>query len=80
MFNFIQKIVGTQNERELKAIAPKIVAINALEPQMQALSDAQLQAKTAEFKQNSAMPRSMTSVEAFAVCREARPRAQYAPL
>jgi preprotein translocase subunit SecA len=74
MFNFIlKKIVGTKNERELKAIAPKIVAINALEPQMQALSDAQLHAKTAELKQKLSQGATLDDilVEAFAVCREA---------
>ncbi|MBP9541256.1 MAG: preprotein translocase subunit SecA, partial [Vitreoscilla sp.] len=50
--------------------------INALEPQMQALSDEELQAKTAEFKQRLAEGSSLDAllVEAFAVCREAGSR------
>src|ERR1017187_4747784 len=46
----LAKIFGTRNERELKRLAPRIVNINALEPEMQALSDAELLAKTDEFR------------------------------
>src|SRR6266542_1621563 len=46
----LTKIIGTKNERELKAIAPLIQRINALEPSVLTLSDAQLQAKTDEFR------------------------------
>ncbi len=46
----LAKIFGTRNERELKRLAPRIVNINALEPELQALSDADLQAKTDEFR------------------------------
>src|SRR5205823_5080894 len=41
---------GTKNEREIKRLLPNVEAINALEPQMQALSDEQLRAKTDEFR------------------------------
>ncbi len=52
MFKFIiNKIIGTQNERALKQLRPVADRINALEPAMKALSDAQLQAKTEEFKE-----------------------------
>ncbi len=44
------KVFGTKNERELKRLMPQVGAINALEPQMQALSDDQLRAKTDEFR------------------------------
>ncbi|MBZ5667201.1 MAG: preprotein translocase subunit SecA [Acidobacteriia bacterium] len=44
------KIFGTKNEREVKRLQPRVVAINALEPEMQKLSDEQLRAKTAEFR------------------------------
>ena len=45
------KVFGTKNERELKRLMPQVEAINALEPQMQQLSDDQLRAKTDEFRQ-----------------------------
>ena len=45
------KVFGTKNERELKHLMPQVEAINALEPQMQQLSDEQLRAKTDEFRQ-----------------------------
>ena len=45
------KIFGTKNERVIKALMPNVVAINALEPQMQKLSDSELRAKTDEFRQ-----------------------------
>jgi preprotein translocase subunit SecA len=44
------KIFGTKNEREVKRLMPAVEQINALEPQMQALTDAQLRAKTDEFR------------------------------
>ena len=48
--SILKKIVGSKNERELKRLQPLVEKINALEPQMQALSDAALTAKTAEFR------------------------------
>jgi preprotein translocase subunit SecA len=45
------KVFGTKNERVIKALMPKVQAINALEPQIQKLSDAELRAKTDEFRQ-----------------------------
>jgi preprotein translocase subunit SecA len=50
MFGLIKKIVGTKNDREVKRIRPYVVAINALEDDFQKLSDADLKAKTDEFK------------------------------
>jgi preprotein translocase subunit SecA len=44
------KIFGTKNEREVKRLQPRVEAINALEPEIQKLSDDQLRAKTAEFR------------------------------
>src|SRR5580658_7070212 len=46
----LAKVFGTRNERELKRLDPRIANINALEPEMQALSNAELQAKTDEFR------------------------------
>jgi preprotein translocase subunit SecA len=45
------KVFGTKNERVIKSLMPKVHAINALEPEMQKLSDDQLRAKTDEFRQ-----------------------------
>src|SRR5438046_2961858 len=69
----LAKVVGTQNERELKRLRPIVAAVNALEPTVQALSDDQLRAKTAEFKQRVANGETLDDVmpEAFAVVREA---------
>ncbi len=47
----IGKVFGTKNERVIKSMMPKVEAINALEPQMQKLTDAELRAKTDEFRQ-----------------------------
>ncbi len=46
----IGKVFGTQNERELKRLAPRVERINALEPEMRKLTDEQLRARTEEFK------------------------------
>ncbi len=45
------KVFGTKNERVIKALTPRVRAINALEPQIQKLTDAELRAKTDEFRQ-----------------------------
>ena len=44
------KVFGTKNEREIKRLQPRVAAINALEPEIQKLSDAQLRAKSDEFR------------------------------
>ena len=44
------KVFGTKNEREVKRLQPRVAAINALEPEMQKLSDDELRAKTAKFR------------------------------
>ena len=55
MFNqTLAKIFGTSNERAVKRMLPTVTQINALEPAMKALSDDQLRAKTAEFRQRIA--------------------------
>ena len=50
MIDWIKKIVGTKNEREIKRIRPYVGKINDLEPVYERLSDAELEAKTLEFK------------------------------
>ncbi len=73
---FLTGIFGSRNDRLVKQLGGTVKKINALEPQMKALSDADLQAKTAEFKQRVADGESLDKLlpEAFAVCREASSR------
>ena len=47
----VAKVFGTKNEREIKRLMPRVEVINALEPDMQKLSDEELRAKTEEFRQ-----------------------------
>src|SRR6476660_8593132 len=69
----LAKVFGTKHDREIKAIRPLVAAINDLEPQFQKLSDADLAAKTADFKARVANGASLDDIliEAFAVAREA---------
>ena len=69
----LAKIFGTKNERELKKLRPKVVEINALSDQMEQLSDAELAAKTVEFRERLERGETLEDlqVESFAVCREA---------
>jgi preprotein translocase subunit SecA len=69
----LAKVIGTQNERELKRLAPRVAAIGGLESQMQALTDQQLRDKTSEFRTRVANGETVDDllVEAFAVVREA---------
>ncbi len=71
-----RKIFGSRNDRIVKSLRQNVVKINALEPEMQALSDDQLAAKTTEFKRRYADGESLDAMlpEAFAVCREAASR------
>src|SRR5712671_5794110 len=69
----LAKVVGTQNERDLKRLRPFVSQIGALEPQMQALSDEQLRGKTPAFRERLTKGETLDDllVEAFAVVREA---------
>jgi preprotein translocase subunit SecA len=69
----LAKIFGTKNEREIKTLRPIIAAINDLEPALLQLSDADLAAKTIDFKQRIANgePLDDLLIESFAVTREA---------
>ena len=73
----LAKVIGTQNERELKKLRPIVVQINALEPATRELSDAQLREKSVEFRQRVERGASLDEMlpEAFAVVREAGRRA-----
>ncbi len=69
-------VFGTKNERELKRMRKSVEAINAFEPTISALSDAEIAGKTTEFKQRYQEGATLASLlpEAFAVCREASKR------
>ena len=71
-----KKIFGSRNDRLLKHYRKIVAKINSLEAETKALSDEQLQAKTAEFKQRLANGETLDDIlpEAFAVCREASVR------
>ncbi|MCC2954124.1 preprotein translocase subunit SecA [Massilia sp. IC2-477] len=74
--SFLTQIFGSRNQRLLKQYQKTVRQINALEPQMEKLSDAELQAKTPEFKDRLAKGETLDDIlpEAFAVCREAAKR------
>ncbi|ROH86356.1 preprotein translocase subunit SecA [Pseudomethylobacillus aquaticus] len=71
-----KRFFGSRNERLVKQYASQVKAINALEPQMEALTDDALRAKTEEFKQRHQQGESLDKLlpEAFAVVREASRR------
>jgi preprotein translocase subunit SecA len=72
----LKKIFGSKNERELNRLKPLVQAINALEPSLEKLSNPDLQAKTAEFRERLARGEPLEDLltEAFAVGREASRR------
>jgi preprotein translocase subunit SecA len=72
----LQKVFPSKNDRELKRLQPRVDAIALLEPKFAALSDAELAAKTAEFRDKLAHKFSLDDIleEAFAVVREAGKR------
>jgi len=68
-----KRLFGTSNERTVRKMRPRVAAINDLEPKIKKLSDAELKAKTPEFKEKLDNGASLDDIliEAFAVCREA---------
>lgn len=72
----LTKIIGSRNDRTLKALRKIVKQINAMEPQFEALSDAELQAKTAEYRQRLELGETLEQLlpEAFATVREASKR------
>jgi preprotein translocase subunit SecA len=68
-----RKLFGSSNDRRIRSYKPRVDAINALEPQMKALSDDALRAKTVEFREQLAAGKTLDDilVPAFAVAREA---------
>ncbi|MBR8331510.1 preprotein translocase subunit SecA [Burkholderia ambifaria] len=73
---FLQKIFGSRNQRLVKQYQKTVETINALETQIEQLTDDQLRGKTDEFRQRVAAGESLDKLlpEAFAVCREASRR------
>jgi preprotein translocase subunit SecA len=71
-----RKVFGSRNERLVKRMSKSVEQISALEPQMESLTDAELRAKTDEFRQRLADGSSLDALlpEAFAVVREAGKR------
>ena len=71
--SFMEKLFGTFSDKELKRIRPIAEKVLALEPAMQKLTDAELQAKTPELKEKLKNGATLDDIlpEAFAVCREA---------
>lgn len=76
MFNFLTKVFGSKNERELRKLAPIVEQINALEPKMQALTDLEFQSQTQRLKDRYANGEHLDEIlpEAFAAVREASVR------
>ncbi|MBW1836321.1 MAG: preprotein translocase subunit SecA [Deltaproteobacteria bacterium] len=76
MLNLLTKVFGSKNERELKKLQPIVEKINTFEPELQAMSDGQLKARTSQFKERLEKGESMEDVlpETFATVREASVR------
>lgn len=76
MFNFIKKLIGSRNDRIVRRLFKVVNHINSLEPQFAALTDEQLRAKTAEFRQRLDQGETLNNLlpEAFATVREASKR------
>ena len=73
---FLRKLFGSSNDRRIKGYRPRVDEINALEKQLEALSDEALRARTAEFREQLAGGKTLDDilVPAFATCREAAKR------
>jgi preprotein translocase subunit SecA len=74
--NLVTKVIGTKHDREVKKLQPIVDRINSLESEIKTLSDAELKAKTPEFKQRLKEGESLDELlpEGFAVTREAAHR------
>jgi preprotein translocase subunit SecA len=72
----LKRIIGTKHERDIRKLMPIVEAINRLEPQMMKLTDAELRAKTDEFKKRLSAGETLDDllIEAYAVVREAARR------
>ncbi|AQU82068.1 MULTISPECIES: preprotein translocase subunit SecA [unclassified Halomonas] len=74
--NLLRKVVGSKNDREVKRMQKNVLNITKLEPELEGLSDAELQGKTALLRQRLSSGEALDSLlpEAFAVVREASKR------
>ncbi|MQA30124.1 MAG: preprotein translocase subunit SecA [Luteitalea sp.] len=74
---FLAKVIGTQNERDLKRLRPVVESVNALEASVKGLTDEQLRGRTAEFRERLSRGETLDDLlpDAFAVVREAGLRA-----
>lgn len=73
MLNFLTKVFGSKNDRELKKLQPVVDQINALEPEVKAMNDDRLRDQTSRFKERIEQGESLDDLlpEAFATVREA---------
>ena len=73
---YVTSLFGSSNARYVRKLYPRVAAINALEPEMQKLTDEELRAKTDEFREQLRNGETLDDllIEAFAVCREASVR------
>ncbi|MCD4763055.1 MAG: preprotein translocase subunit SecA [Desulfobacterales bacterium] len=76
MFDFLTKVFGSKNERELDRIKPVVEMINKLEPELKAMSDEQLRSRASIFKERIEKGEPLDDIlpEAFATVREASVR------
>jgi len=76
-FNYLTKVFGSKNERELKKLQPLLEEVNLLEPKIQAMNNAQLRAQTGLFRERLERGEPLDDLlpEAFASVREASVRA-----
>ena len=76
VFNFLTKVFGSKNERELNKIKPAVEMINQLEPELKAMNDDQLRSRTSIFKERIEKGEPLDNIlpEAFATVREASVR------
>ena len=73
---FLRKLFGSSNERRIKGYRPRVDEINALEKELEKLTDDALRARTDEFRKQLADGKTLDEilVPAFATCREAAKR------
>ncbi len=72
LLNFLTRIIGSKNERELKRLHPVIERINSLEPEIQALSDDRLRAQTVRFRERIDNGESLDDILPFRCWRASR--------
>ena len=78
MMDFVKKLFGQSNDAEIKQLQKLADSVLALENEYKAMTDGELQAKTADFKQRLQNGATLEALlpEAFAACREAADRTE----